>query len=110
MADPEDKEVALPVVWEMPTGFPAHYATHLVVQHTDEDFTITFWDLRPPVLIGTLDEKRKQVETLREVRPTPLARIVVSPRRMREFTQVMRDNLRTFDESNAGPPEKEAKR
>ena len=97
MADPADDGKAVPIVWEVPPGFPSQYATHLVVQHTEEDFTITFWDLRPPILMGTPDEKRQQVEALKAVRPDALARIVVSPRRMREFTQVMQDNLKTFD-------------
>lgn len=108
MADPEDKaEPGIRVVWEVPPGFPTLYSTHLVVQHGEEDFTITFWDLRPPVLMGSLEEKQQQVWALKEVRPTALARIVVSPSRMRQFTQVMRDNLKTFDETYTDAPAKE---
>lgn len=59
--DPEDEKV-VPIVWEVPKGFPTHYSTHLVVQHTDEEFTITFWDLRPPVLMGAAEEKRQQIQ------------------------------------------------
>jgi hypothetical protein len=111
MADPKDKdETELSIVWEVPTGFPTHYATHLVAQHSDEDFTITFWDLRPPVLMGSPDEKSQQVKALKEVRPTALARIVVTPRRMREFVQVMQDNLKTFEETAAERAAKEVKR
>jgi hypothetical protein len=101
MADQTDDAKVVPVIWEVPVGLPTHYSTNLIVQHTDEDFTITFWDVRPPVLIGTLEEKRKQVEALKAIRPTALVRIILSPGKMREFTQVMRDNLKTFDETRA---------
>jgi hypothetical protein len=101
MADQSDDAKVVPVIWEVPAGVPTHYSTNLVVQHTDEDFTITFWDVRPPVLIGTREEKRKQVEALKEIRPTALVRIILSPSKMREFTQVMQDNLKTFAETRA---------
>lgn len=109
MADPEGDGAGIRVLWEVPAGFPTHYSTHLVVQHGEEDFTITFWDLRPPVLMGSLEQKQQQVRALTEVRPTVLARIIVSPRRMREFTQVMQDNLKTFDETYAAAGAKETK-
>ena len=109
MADPTEEGKAISVVWEVPSDFPTHYATHLVVQHTEDDFTVTFWDLRPPVLIGTPEEKRQQVEAIKGVRATTVARIILSPRRMREFAQVMQDNLKTFDET-VGAQAKDAKR
>lgn len=110
MADPDNKaELGIRVVWEVPSGFPTHYSTHVVVQHGEDDFTITFWDLRPPLLMGSLEEKQQQAQALKEIRPTALARIIVSPHRMRQFTQVMQDNLKTFDETYGGAATKEAK-
>ena len=109
MADQADDAKVVPVIWEVPPGLPTHYSTNLVVQHTEEDFTITFWDVRPPVLIGTREEKRRQVEALGEIRPTALVRIIVSPNRMREFTQVMLDNLKTFDEARMDSATKASK-
>jgi Protein of unknown function (DUF3467) len=101
MADQADDGKVVPIIWEVPAGLPTHYSTNLIVQHSDEDFTITFWDVRPPVLIGTREDKLRQVEELREIRPTALVRIILSPRKMREFTQVMQDNLKTFEETRA---------
>ena len=107
MADPDEGK-GVPIIWEVPGDLPTHYATHLVVQHTDEDFTITFFDLRPPLLMGP-PEAQKQLEAMQIVRPKALARIVVSPARMRQFIQVMQDNLKTFEEKLAEAPARGAK-
>lgn len=106
MAEPKEEGEGVRVVWEVPSGFPSHYSTHLVVQHSEDDFTLTFWDMRPPVLIGTMEDKQKQLQALKEIRPTPVARIILSPSKMRQVSQVIQDNLKTFAETYPPAAEK----
>jgi hypothetical protein len=103
MADPEETvpAVPVPVTWDIPVDFPTHYATQVVVQHTADEFTLSFFDIRPPLLIGTPAERQRQIRAIRKIRAIPVARLVVPPARMRELVQVMRDNLRMFEEATS---------
>jgi len=95
MAEAERKEVLID--FEVPPDFPTKYASNLVVQHTEHDFTITFFDIRPPLLVGLPEDKASQLAALETVKATPLARIVVAASRMRQFVRVFQDNLETFE-------------
>lgn len=84
------------ISFKIPEGFRTLYATNLVVQHTPHEFIITFFEVVPPLLLGTPDMKRQQLESIREIHGNCLARIAVSATRMEEFLQVLSDNLKTF--------------
>lgn len=101
MAD-EDQSKTVRIDFHIPPDFPVRYASNLVVQHTKHDFTITFFDIRPPLLIGTMDEKAAQLEEVAVLTGIPLARIVVAASRMHEFVRVMQDNLETYRKAMAG--------
>ena len=89
----------LRVVWDVSPEFPTSYATHFLVQHTKDDFTVTFFDIRPPVVMGAPKDKDRQFAELEQVTAVPQARIVIPPSRMREFVQVAQDNLKTYSET-----------
>lgn len=93
MAD-DSREVR--ISFQTPEGFRTLYATNLVVQHTLHEFIVTFFEVIPPLLIGTPEMKKQQLESVREINGTVLARIAVSASRMEEFVQVLSDNLKTF--------------
>lgn len=101
----KDQGKAIRIDFEFPPDFPTQYASNLVVQHTEHDFTISFFDIRPPLLVGTEDDKAGQLASIAVVRATPLARIVVAASRMHEFVRVLQDNLKTFQAS--APSEKQ---
>ncbi len=103
MTDRKPKGKLISVNLHTPPGFPSQYATNLVVQHTEHEFVITFFEMRPPPLLGTEQKKRKQLDAVKEIDATCLARIIVSPNRMGEFIQVMQDNLKTFEGKVATP-------
>ena len=101
----EEQGKAIRIDFTIPPDFPTKYASNLVVQHTEHDFTITFFDIRPPLLLGSADEKIRQLEEIETVKAAPIARIVVAASRMGEFVQVLQDNLKTY---NATASEKES--
>jgi hypothetical protein len=99
---------AIRIDFDTPADFPTKYASNLVVQHTEHDFTITFFDIRPPLLVGSPDDKASQLDAVQTVKAVPLARIVVAASRMHEFVQVLQDNLKTYlarDKQPAGDRE-----
>jgi hypothetical protein len=84
---------ALPIEWQIPTDLVSHYATHIVVQRTEQEFTISFFEVRQPLLIGPPEQRQAELENIHSVPAICVARIVISPARMPEFAKVMSDNL-----------------
>jgi len=78
------------------------YATHLVVQHSDCEFTISFFEVRPPVILGPEQEVKAQLENTESVSAKCVARIVVAQERMPSFIQALQVNYEKFAERKAG--------
>lgn len=92
----QDDLVTLPIEWYVPTEVPGRYATNLVVQHTEHEFVISFFEALPPIAFGSPEETRAQLEKLGTVRLECVARVIVSPRRMTEFVKVLQHNLDNY--------------
>jgi len=95
-----DNAVMLPIEWKVPAGLPLRYASNIVVQHTQDEFVLSFFEVAPPLVLGPDDERLKQ---LRAISADCIARIVVSPRKYKEFLEAMRQNWDRYLESTAGP-------
>lgn len=84
--------------------------TNLVVQFTGEEFLISFFEVRPPLIVGTPEEKRVQIARVEAVEARCLTRIAVSPGRMGEFIEVMQEQLQRAKETAAERPTTEQSR
>jgi hypothetical protein len=94
--------VKLPIVWNVPEGLPLRYATNIVVQHTREEFVLSFFEIAPPLVVGPDEDRQRQLENLGQVRADCIARLVVSPTRYKEFLGVMNENWAKFRDHTAG--------
>ena len=83
----------LPLEWHFPGDIISRYATNMVVQHTEHEFIVSFFEVRPPVLLGEVEEQEAALEQVKSVRADCVARIIVAPERLKEFIQVLQDNL-----------------
>jgi hypothetical protein len=91
-------------------GLPLLYANHLVSQfQPDEGMVyITFGETVPPPFVGDPEQIKEQVEALDALEITPLARLAVTPDKLRDFVRVLSDNLSKYDAVRAllaGQPE-----
>lgn len=82
--------IGLTIQWSIPDELSTCYATNLVVQHTEHEFFITFFELVPPITLSKTSEEIKQMES---VQAHALTRIVVTPERLESFIQAMQENL-----------------
>lgn len=97
MADGEQAEQAqilreIPVEWEIPDS-PAPYATNLVVQHTEHEFRISFFQVEQPILLGEEEERDRQAEAVEMVPARCVARVIVSATKMEDFVNVLQENF-----------------
>ena len=91
-------ERAVPIKRTYPSDLKSHFVANLAVQHQQESFVLTFFEVWPPPIFGdTVEEKQKAMEAVKEVEATCVARLVVTPQRMRDFIRVMADNVGQYE-------------
>jgi hypothetical protein len=93
MENPEIKK-QLPIEWYVPENIVSQYANNIVVQHGDNEFIVSFFLTIPPLIIGSPEEIRAQVEKVEEVRSKCVARIIIAPEKMELFIQALTTNYK----------------
>jgi len=107
MAEPQlGKGKQLRLVFDVPESITSRYATNIVVQHTEHEFIVSFFELEPPVILGSPEEVTEQLDRLTEVHTKCIARIVIAPERMQEFVNAMQENLHKYLARKGGANER----
>jgi hypothetical protein len=74
----------------------AQYATNLVIQHTEHEFVLSFYQVHSPIILGDSAERQRQLEQIDSVPATCVGRIVIAPKRMKAFLSVLQENYDGF--------------
>lgn len=96
MVGEKPESVGLPIEWHIPEDLESKYATNLVIQNTPNEFILSFFETRPPLLLGTKEEQATKLKEMESVRATCISRIVVAPERMNEFVKIIQESLEKF--------------
>jgi hypothetical protein len=83
----DDETLALRVVPHFPEDSRLTFADNISVQHTPSEFTITFAQIRQPLVTQSAD-----YEGMADIRADVVARIVLTPSRMADLIKVLREN------------------
>ena len=70
----------LTIQWE--SGKPALFANHMMVQVDEFECHLSFYEIQPPVIQGTPEEKKEQLDRLTSIQARCVARVVVSRERV----------------------------
>lgn len=89
----EHEEIALPLEWYVPEDITSRYANNFVIQHTQHEFVISFFETIPPLLLGSPEQIQATLEVMDSVRTRCVGRIILSPDRMEAFISAMQANL-----------------
>ncbi len=85
-----------------PEDLDSHFVSNIVVQHQPDHFIISFFEVWPPPILGDTAEERQQVlQSIDEVEAKCVARLVVTPARMREFIDTMSENWERYERTVA---------
>lgn len=74
---------------------PILHANYLFISHTDEGFFITFAQVHPPYLITPSKEELEELQKT-GLPARVIARLMVSPAKMKEFLDVLNENYEKF--------------
>lgn len=93
MDDNKPALMRIPIKHVFPEDLISRYANNVVVQHTEKEFFISFFEALPPLVIGTPEERVALTEALEAVESKCVARIIISADMMPSFIKTLQDNL-----------------
>jgi len=97
MAKSERETIAVQMELHFPDGLSTKYATNMVVQHSEHEFMIFFFEVQPPLVLGTPQEQKETLQKIKKVKSECVAKIAVAANRMPEFVEVFQTNLKQFN-------------
>lgn len=97
-----EQGVQVPLEFHFPPETISRYATHMLVQHTDHEFIVSFFEIENPVLLGSDEARQEKLQHLDTVRAHCVARVIVAPERMHRFIAAMQENLENYISEKAG--------
>ena len=102
MAVPEPRRgeayVQVPVAWVGTEELPVHFVNQFVGVIAPGEVFLNLGAIVPPAILGDTEEERKaQAESIRFVQVKPVARIALTPERLREFIGVLNQTLANYE-------------
>jgi hypothetical protein len=90
-----------------PEELTTHFVSNFVSQHQPDHFIVSFFELfLPPVLGDTSEERQQVIDEIDSVKARCVARIVLTPDKMRELVSILSDNLANYDKLLAAVKER----
>ena len=86
------------VDWVYPENLQSHFVSNLIVQHQPDFFICSFFETWPPAILGeTNEEIRQQFEHIDHITAKCVARLVLTPSKMKDFVKVISTNLKNYE-------------
>ena len=89
-------QIELPIKWDTSVDLPTLFATNLLVQRSADIFTISFFEIRPPILLGTPEQNQATLSEVKQLVARCVARVVVTPERMKEFAGIFNTSYQAW--------------
>jgi len=81
-----------------PEDLQSHFVSNIVVQHQPDVFILSFFEVWPPAILGDTDEEKQHaLEAVDQVEAKCVARLVLTPSKMREFVETTTENLQNYE-------------
>ena len=94
------QERHVPLDWQIPDGIITRHVTNIVVQRGEHEVIISFFEVKPPIMLGDSEEVQEQLTTLKSVPAVCVSRIVVSTNRLPGFVQALQIALEAVKANN----------
>lgn len=98
-------QIEKPIEWQL--GVSAVFANQLLVQVDDYECHLSFFEIQPPLIVGTPEEKKKAIAELKAVPARCVARIVVSKERLQGFVDAIQGTIDKIRETKGSVNGKE---
>ena len=82
--------------WVFPSDLKSYFSDNFIVQHQKDHFVLSFFEVIQPAILGTLEERKAQVQKIKQVDAKCIARILVTPEKMKDIVNVMNENYNNY--------------
>jgi len=86
----------LPIKWHIPDNLITRYSNNVVIQSNGAEFILSFFEVIPPILIGSPDDIQVNLEGVDSIPATCVARVVVSIAQVQAIIDTLQNNLNAF--------------
>jgi hypothetical protein len=101
------EEVPVRVEYEITENTPRGYATEMIVQYTQHEFILSFFNIEPPIILGTDEEKVEQLKRIDHLTARGIVRLTISPERMENFLRVLNRHFENYQARLSDPESEE---
>lgn len=88
----EQEPISLPLKWEIPDHIVSRYATNMLVQETNHEYIVMFFEAHPPITF-TAQEIEDNISKGVPVVAECVARVIVARERLHDFVNVLQNVL-----------------
>lgn len=93
----DSEQRSLAIEWDVPDHTEAVFSNNVIVQHTDQEFILSFFVTFPPIILGDT----KKIESIDSIKAKCVSRIVLTPEKMKSLIQAMQINYQKYEENHA---------
>lgn len=93
---PSTNEVNVSLDWQIPDNIQSKYASNVYVQAGEYEITLSFFETFMPMLSGSPEETRAEIEQLGTIPAKCVARIVISPDLAPKLIQALQTGLDAY--------------
>ena len=80
-----------------PEDLQSFFVANFVIQHQPDHFVLQFFETWPPAIIGETEaEREEQLKSIDNVKSKCVARLVLTPERMKNFMKIMNENYSKY--------------
>ena len=90
-----ERTFQVPIERHIPEDLPVLWSNNFVIQHTEREFILTFFQITPPIL---LEPTAEDLDAIKSVRAIAVARIALTPQTAHELLEVMQTNIGKFED------------
>lgn len=91
MNQPSQEPITIQAKWDSTENIPTLYANQIAIMHTGNEFYLIFGEVQIPIILN--QDSDELPETLQI---SPVAKIAVSPSQMRQFADVINQNVQNY--------------
>lgn len=95
-----DKQVQL--LYKSPESMRFVFSNNMIVQFDGTSFFLTFYETTPPMVMGSEQEVREQIEALETLPAYAVAKVVIPADKMGKFVAVLNQNFKSNMDQKSG--------
>lgn len=100
---PFDLTVEARLEFVIPENFPARFANHAIVQISDKECYISFFEAKPPLILGPPKQREAEAKGLTSVRATCVSQVIMNMETVKRFSAVLQGLVERTSQKTTTP-------